>query len=188
MARHGIWLLILALGAALSSGKLMAIEEPDYELIRSDGDIAVRDYGPIVVAEVLVESDFEDAGNAAFRPLFEYISDNDIAMTAPVTQQADDNAWAVRFVMPRELKQESLPEPGNSNLTMKTVPPRRVAVIRYSGTWSVTNSQEHLAKLTDWIEAEGYAIAGEASWARYTAPYSLWFMRRNEIHLPILTD
>lgn len=188
MARQVKWLLILALGGAFMGEELMAIEEPTYELVRSDGDFAVRDYGSMVVAEAQVDASFEDAGSEAFRPLFNYISDNDIAMTAPVTQQATGDTWAVRFVMPEDYTQESLPEPTSSAVIMKTMPPRRVAVIRYSGTWSSTNYRDHLTELTSWIESEGYEVAGDAEWARYNAPFSLWFMRRNEIHLPIVAN
>jgi effector-binding domain-containing protein len=178
---------MLVLTGILFSGQLMAIEEPEYRLIQSDGIVEVRDYDSIVVAESVVDADFQKAGNKAFRNLFNYISDNNIKMTAPVTQESVGNDWAVRFVMPKEFTIDSLPEPQSANVTMKVLPPRRVAVVRYSGSWSSDNYREHLSELTRWVEAEGYAITGDAVWARYNGPFSLWFMRRNEIHLPVQT-
>ncbi len=163
----------------------MAIEEPDFRLIREDGDIQVRDYDAVIVAETVVEADFENAGNEAFRSLFDYISENDIAMTAPVTQESTGEGWAVRFVMPEAYSLESLPEPQASNVQMKALPPRRMAVIVYSGSWSGENYRSHLAELMNWLNAEGFEVTGDAIWARYNGPFSLWFLRRNEIHLPI---
>ena len=183
-----LMLVMLVLTGILYSGHLMAIEEPEYRLIQTDGVVEVRDYDSILVAESVVDADFERAGNQAFRNLFNYISDNNIEMTAPVTQESVGNDWAVRFVMPKEFTIDSLPEPQSANVTMKVLPPRRVAVVRYSGSWSSDNYREHLSELTRWVEAEGYAVAGDAVWARYNGPFSLWFMRRNEIHLPVQTS
>ena len=71
---------------------VLAVEEAEYRVVEQHGDIEVRDYAPSIIAEVVVNEDFEDAGNRAFRALFKYIDGNnreqqEIAMTAPVSQQ-----------------------------------------------------------------------------------------------------
>ena len=163
----------------------VAIEEPEYVVIQNDGPFEVRDYTPTVVAEARVNGDFEEASNKAFRPLFEYISSNDIAMTAPVSQEPAGDGWAVRFMMPADYSLADLPEADNPNVQIRKTPARRVATIRYSGAWSAENYNEHLRKLETWLEQHGYEKTSDPVWARYNSPYSLWFMRRNEIHIAI---
>ena len=51
----------------------------------------------------------------------------------------------------------------------------------YSGGWSEKNYKNYLASLQEWIEQNNLTVAGEPVWARYNAPFTPWFMRRNEI-------
>ena len=46
--------------------------------------VEIRRYHSCVMADVLVEGPYEQAGSIGFRPLVTYISQNNIAMTAPV--------------------------------------------------------------------------------------------------------
>ena len=99
----GLILAGLAFGTA--GGVAMGTEQAAYRVERTDGDFQVRQYSPQVVAEILVDGTLEEAGNKAFRPLFDYISGanrakGQIAMTAPVGQEAVGNRWAVTFMMP----------------------------------------------------------------------------------------
>jgi effector-binding domain-containing protein len=148
----------------------------------------------------------EDAGNRAFRPLFKYISGDNgsreeismtspvsqekrsekIAMTAPVSQTESNGGWAVSFMMPAEYTMDTIPQPANSAVRIREVPAYRAAVIRFSGRWTEKNYAEHLAKLQSWITDEQLTIDGEPIWARYDPPFKLWFMRRNEILIPVL--
>ena len=111
-----------------------------------------------------------------------------IAMTAPVSQQASDDGWAVSFMMPAAYTMDSIPEPLDSEIIIREIPSYRAAVIRYSGFWSENNYQEHLEQLQQWIAAEGLQASGDAVWARYNAPFTPWFMRRNEILQRVLPD
>ncbi|NIQ94116.1 MAG: heme-binding protein, partial [Desulfuromonadales bacterium] len=52
---------------------------------------------------------------------------------------------------------------------------------RYSGTWSEDLYRENEKILLEAIEAAGLKAIGEPIFARYNAPFSLWFMRRNEV-------
>ena len=196
----------LLAGLLLSAAApLQAIEEPAYTVLVSDRPLEIRDYAPMVVAETVVTGAQERAGSRAFRTLFEYIDGNNrarreiamtapvtqqrapekIAMTAPVTQQAADGGWAVRFVLPSSYTLETAPEPNDPAVTLRAVAPHRAAVIRYSGTWSRERYEAHLLTLREWLEARGLQPAGDPVWARYNAPYVPWFLRRNEILLPL---
>ena len=186
------------------AGTLQAVEEPDYEVLRQDGDFELRAYGASLLAETVVNGDFEEAGNRAFRALFEYIDGNNrareeiamtapvsqarsekIAMTAPVSQRAEGGEWVVSFMMPTGYTMETLPEPLDQRVALRELPPYRAAVIRYSGFWSEKNYREHLEALRRWMKETGLEAGGEPVWARYNAPFTPWFLRRNEILIPV---
>ena len=186
----------------------MAGEEAKYSVVSAAGDFAVRDYDAHVLAETTVRSDREEAGNKAFRTLFNYISgDNQsrqsVAMTSPVTQKAEsekiamtspvgqrgsNETWVVSFMMPAAYTLETLPKPTDKAVTLRAVPGRRMAVIRYSGTWSGKRFIAHKAKLEAWVQQQGLTVLGPAEWARYDPPFKPWFMRRNEVLIPIGKD
>ena len=183
----------------------MAIEEAAYTVIARDGAFEIRDYAPHVVAETLVEGTLEEAGNKAFNRLFRYISGGNrsreqvamtapvsqrpegekIAMTAPVAQQRARGRWAVSFMMPASYTLETLPTPEDPQVALRQVPPRRMAAVRYSGSWSERGYRRNLQKLESWMREKGLVPAGDPVWARYNSPFSLWFLRRNEILIPL---
>ena len=192
---------------ASMTGTAMAVEEAQYQVIRTDDTIEIREYAPSIVAETVVNDDFESAGNRAFRKLFNYISgDNStadkIAMTAPVTQQekqsekiamtapvgqrATPDGWAVSFMMPASYTMETIPQPDDPAVVLRHIPEYRAVAIRYSGFWSEKNYAEQLEKLQAWISKNQLETTGPPVWARYNAPFTPWFMRRNEILVPIL--
>ena len=148
-----------------------AIEEPDYEVIKKFASVELRQYAPYVVAEVVLDATAEDAGNRAFPILAGYIfgknkGEKTFAMTAPVTQTA-------------------APEPVDPRVQLRGVPAATWAVIRYSGSWSQSNYQEHLDALKAALQTASVATQGEPVLARYNAPITPWFMRRNEIWLAV---
>ena len=191
--------------AALLPGLASAVEEAEYRVVLNDGSFELRDYAPSIVAETVVEADFEDAGNRAFRLLFRYIDGNNvaqkeiamtapvsqgqasekIAMTSPVGQQAADGGWVVSFMMPTSYTMETIPQPSDPAVRLRAVPAYRAASIRYSGFWSEARYREHLQELMAWIEQQGLQPAGAPVWARYDPPFKPWFMRRNEILVPV---
>ena len=109
-----------------------------------------------------------------------------IAMTAPVGQQSNNGGWAVSFMMPSGYTMETIPEPDDPDVVLRNIPAYRAAVIRYSGFWSEERYLEHLEQLQAWIERNQLEAAGEPIWARYNAPFTPWFMRRNEILIPLM--
>jgi len=180
-----------------------AIEEPEYEVIRKFDNVELRRYAPYVVAEVVLDSPAEDAGNQAFPILAGYIfgknkGEKKFAMTAPVTQTAAPvrmdmtapvtqasvaGGTRVQFVLPKGVTLATAPEPIDPRVQLRLVSAATWAVIRYSGTWSQSNYLEHLSELKASLQAVGVATQGEPVLARYNAPFTPWFMRRNEIWL-----
>ena len=185
----------------------MAIEEATYKVVEKDDGFEIRDYAPHILAETVVEGDLEQAGNKAFNRLFRYISGDNrsrdkvamtapvsqepigekIKMTAPVGQQRVQEKWAVSFVMPALYTLETLPKPEDPKITLRQVPARRMAAVRYSGFWSEKNYLRYKLELESWIHGRGLTIVGEPIWARYNSPFTPWFLRRNEILIPVDT-
>lgn len=185
----------------------MATEEAKYSIVKKEAAFELRDYSSHILAETVVEGDINDASNKAFGKLFGYISGKNqsrnkvaitapvsqapiaekIAMTAPVGQQSIGNKWAVSFMMPASYTMQALPIPSDASVILREVPARRVASIRYSGLWSEARYMEHKVQLEAWILKNNLKSSGEASWARYDPPFKPWFMRRNEILIPVET-
>jgi hypothetical protein len=183
----------------------MAIEEATYNVVKKDEKFEIRDYTPHILAETIVEGGIEQAGSTAFKRLFRYISGDNrsrskvamtapvsqeprgekIAMTAPVGQQSVQGQWAVSFMMPASYTLETLPEPKDPKVSLRQVPARRMAVIRYSGFWSEKNYLRYRKELEAWVHEEGLTIVGDPVWARYNPPFTPWFLRRNEILIPV---
>ena len=186
-----------------------AIEEPDHEVIRKFDNVELRHYPPYVVAEVVLDTPPEDAGSQAFPILAGYIFGKNkgekkfamtapvtqtaasapapvrMEMTAPVTQAAVAGGTRVQFVLPKGVTLATAPEPIDPRVQLRVMPAATWAVIRYSGTWSQTNYLEHLGELRASLDAAGVATQGEPVLARYNAPFTPWFMRRNEIWLAL---
>ena len=192
------YLMLLAL--PMSS---QATEEPDYTVVQTLNKVEVRQYAGYAVAEVLVPGPAEDAGNTAFPILAGYIFGKNkgertlemtapvtqtpvpvkLEMTAPVTQSAAPGGYLVQFVLPKGITSANAPVPIDARVMLRDVAESRLAVIRYSGFWSDGNYQKHLQELQSTLAANGLRTVGEPVYSRYNAPFTPWFMRRNEIWL-----
>ena len=171
--------------------------------------VEVREYAPYIVAEVVVPGPAGDASSQGFKLLSGYIfgknkgerkismtapvtqtaqtaTPQKIEMTAPVTQTATDGGYVVQFVMPAGSTLETLPEPIDPKVQLRAMPGARFGVIKYSGFWSDSNYETHLATLRKALEAAGLKTTGEPVYSRYDPPWTPWFMRRNEIWLKLL--
>lgn len=197
-----LFLLLTFIVLPMSSN---AVEEPTYKVVREIEGVELRQYAPYVVAEVVLDATAEDAGSRAFPILAGYIFGKNKAekkfamtapvtqsaapvkmeMTAPVTQAAVTGGMRVQFVLPQGVSLESAPEPLDPRVQLRLVPASQWAAIRYSGTWSQANYNEHLGKLQAILATAGIATQGEPVLARYNGPMTPWFMRRNEIWLAL---
>jgi effector-binding domain-containing protein len=184
----------------------MAIETPNYKILLKAEEFETRQYAPHIVAETIVDGDFDSASSAGFKRLAGYIfggniskqkiamtapvgmaenKSEKIAMTAPVGQELKDGKYAITFTMPSTYTLESLPIPNDKNVSLKLISEKTYASIRFSGTWSQSRYEEHLVSLKKWIEQKHYESVAEPNYARYNPPWTPWFMRRNEILIEI---
>lgn len=199
--------LLLALTLGLFAGTpVMAAPEPPFTLRLEEGDFAVRSYPGLVVAEVSVSGDRSSAARQGFRLLAGYIfggntrkasiamtapvlqepaGSTKIAMTAPVLQSGADKSWTVRFVMPTGSTLENLPKPNNSRVRLLALPPTQMAVVRFSGLVWPSTITARTAALQDFIRKHRLKAAGAPALAQYNPPWTLWFLRRNEMMIPL---
>jgi hypothetical protein len=185
--------------------EIMAIETPEYQVLKKRNAYELRRYLPTIVAEVSVEGmDYRDAANRGFRPLASYIFGENtgtekIAMTAPVTAESapekipmtapvtvsGENTYRVAFTMPSKYTMETLPKPKDPRITFRQLPERTMAVIRFSGAFNQRNFMKHLIKLQEWMMRSKLIAIGEPIIAGYDSPFVPWFLKHNEILIEI---
>ena len=202
-------LAIILLQSGCSLVGVRSTGEPDYSVLQSDELFEVREYEPLIVAETLVDASFDDAGSIAFRRLFGYISgDNEaaaeiamtapvmaldennssgekISMTAPVTGQETALGWRFAFVLPSTYTLANAPMPGNPEVSLKQLPARKVAVVRYPGSWNEAGYDENLKLLQQWMLQNQLKVDSLPRAAAYDPPWTLPFLRRNEVMIDI---
>jgi len=194
--RIGRWIAaglgLAAIGAAAVYAQYRNTEEPEFALVRAEGEYELRDYPALVVAEVTSSGDRQRASGASFRRLAAYIFAQDrpqggesIAMTAPVLQQeTEDGRWQMRFVMPAKYSLETLP-PAPADISLAEVPARRMAAVRFAGNGGAADLATREAQLRAWLAAQGIVPEGEAEFAFYDAPMVPGALRRNEVLIPV---
>ena len=162
------------------------VKEPPFTIIHSALPFETRLYQPTVTAQVEVSGERKSAINAGFRLLADYIFGNNttrekITMTAPVTQQAQGHHWQVRFVMPEGSTLSSLSKPNNAKVSLQTIPAQKFIVIKFSGFHSDRNIRPHQLELNHYIQVHKLKTIGDPIIAFYNPPWTLPFLRRNEI-------
>ena len=191
-------------GLVFTGAPAMATEEPRYEVVASNDTYEVRRYEPYIVAEVDIVAESErDAGNRAFRILAGYIfGDNKpqqrmamtapvettaadtgekMAMTAPVETTAGESGYVYAFIRERKYTLETLPEPLDPRIRIREKPARYVAALRFSGFANARRYAKHREQLRTALDLDRMPRRGEFVLARYDAPFTPPFMRRNEV-------
>lgn len=203
-------ILLLLTQTGCSVVGIRTTPEPEFTVVAADGAFELRQYGELVVAETTAEGPYSDASSTTFRRLFRYISGENsstesiamtapvgvqsasaeddgesIAMTAPVLVANRDAEWTLSFVLPAEYTLENAPVPTEDGVRLNTVPPRTVAVVRYSGLQSAEKMIAQEERLRAWMDAQGYQSLGAARAAGYDPPWALPFLRRNEVMIDV---
>lgn len=187
----------------------MATEEPAFTASLREGAFEVRSYPALLAAQVSVTGTRDEASRAGFKLLAGYIfggntrrqtinmaapvvqskpCNETIAMTAPVIQTAmpgHTETWTVRFIMPATFTMDTLPTPNDSKVELVAVPPARYAVVMFSGRAHEDDVIQKTGELTEFMTEHALRAAGPPALARYNPPWTLWFLRRNEVHIPV---
>ena len=188
-----------------------ATPKPVYTIIKSDGQIEVRQYKKQLYAETEVSADnFSDASSRAFMIIADYIFGNNtqgnapekIAMTAPVVaqraekiamttpviaQENESGVYTVAYIMPEKYQYlEELPTPNNKQVKLRSVSGYKVVAIQFPGFFGdKRQTKKKEEKLYKWAEANGYVPISSPIYAGYDPPTTPPFLRRNEIMLEI---
>lgn len=180
-------------------------EQQRFSVVATFPEFELRRYDACVLAEVTVGGSLESAGNRAFRRLAGYIGGRNragrslamtapvvqeqagrrIAMTAPVVQREEGVQHIVGFVMPAGETLETLPDPTDGSVSLREVPEEFAAALRYGGRWTESAYQQQLTRLRDAVARVGLTVTGPPRWARFDPPWTPWFLRRNEVVLPV---
>ena len=184
----------------------MATEEPPYESLEMSGDVELRRYAPLIVAETLVDGPLDRASSEGFRRIAAYIFGGNrpasgapgqkITMTAPVTMEPDPQRiemtapvtieggggnWRLSFVMPSGFTMATLPSPIDSRVTLREIPERTTAALAFSGLAREEKVARKTGELRSWLAGRGIDQTSPRRLARYNPPWTPPFLRRNEI-------
>ncbi len=184
-------------------------EEPKYSVVDRVGDIEIREYGPQIAAETTIDADETAARSAGFRRLAGYIfgankgnakiamtvpvaqsqgtsASEKIAMTAPVSQSRDAaGRWVIRFMMPASFTMETLPTPNDPSIRLVQVAPETLGVLRFTGLTGVDAVAERRQALLASLQAGAWKPSGTPVTWFYDPPWTLPFLRRNEVAVPV---
>jgi effector-binding domain-containing protein len=184
-------------------------EEASYKVLDKHDQIEIREYDELVVVETYVNTDYYEAGNIAFKKLFAYISGENLSntkismtvpvmskegnavdgekipMTSPVLGERQAKGWRYSFVLPAGYALEDAPLPSNPDVKLAVIPRKKVAVIRYSGSWKEQTMREKSEKLVEWIQTKNFEVLSKSRSAGYDPPWTLPFLRRNEIMIDV---
>ena len=177
---------------------------PDYRVLSSEGDLEIRDYPAIIVAETVVRGPRKAALRQGFSILADYIfaksrGGEALPMTVPVLQDAreplesdppvfDDmieGGWRMRFVMPEGRTRRDLPEPPEA-VVLVEIPARRVGAIRFAGVADDARLAEFEDRLRGWLIRHEERAEADAEYAFYNSPMIPPQLRRSEVLIPIV--
>lgn len=185
-------------------------EEPPHTSRNLGNGVEIRRYQERIAAETTVTASEEGARSAGFRLLAGYIFGGNhakaaiamtapvsqtqsagakIAMTAPVSQSPGaDGDWVIRFFMPAKWTMDELPAPDDDRVRLVSVAPETVAVQKFSGNRDARAVAAHVERLQNSLRAYGFEVTGDATAWFYDPPWTLPFLRRNEVAIPVTED
>jgi hypothetical protein len=181
-------------------------QEPPFTVISNTPNYQVRVYSPYLIAEV---PQIVGQENSSFTILAKYIgvfgtpenlakealamtspvitvAPKKIAMTSPLLNEKDTMSFVLPFTY---TKLEQLPVPTDKRIVLRAVPRRILGVTVFSGWYSAIEGDKQLRKLKSWLESDHIIKEGSVedsdsvNWsvAQYHPPFTLPFLRRNEI-------
>lgn len=165
--------------------------EPDYALIYREGDKELRQYRGFVLAKTKASGPYVSAIKRCYSRLTEYLGGENfgkikLPFRTPIFQQKESSEWSVAILLPDHLDLRSAPAPVNSNVSIQKIPPKKVAVIRYSMWNSPEKIKEKEIELRSWLSQQrDFASISPGRVAEYGPPLNLPLRRRHEVHIDV---
>ncbi|MGC9270603.1 SOUL family heme-binding protein [Acidiphilium sp.] len=199
-------LMSVALSACSVVGIRSGTAEPKYTVISTVGPVQIRHYDERIAAETTITGSVEHARYQGFRRLAGYIfganrTRTKIAMTAPVAQSASQTiamtapvaqtqtaagAWTIQFFMPAHFTMETLPVPNDPSVHLVTVPAETYAALRFSGLPNPSAVAREQSRLLALLKSSPWTPVGEPTAWFYDPPWTLPFLRRNEVAVKVV--
>lgn len=184
--------------------------EVDFDLVIDEGHVQLRHYCSYHIAKIRVESNEEDQNReTAYMRLLNYVLGRNsrsevIEAMSPLIQEdvaarrtalmslqkneIDPHLCAVEvsMILPRDLTLETVPAPLDSEIEILKVRPHLTAALRFAGLCG-KQKQHRLSKyLRLWLHEKGLLPTSAPRLAKYNHPFTLPFLRRNEIHIDVV--
>jgi hypothetical protein len=169
------------------------VEEINYQVLKKDRSIEIRQYPQIILAEVKGQDDTN-----AFNILYHYITGNNttqknISMTAPVitslniemTHPVISQGPSFAFVLPQKYNEKTTPKPNSPEISIRVEPEKTIAVLRFSGRTIRRRIQTFEQELQKQLKDLNLPIKGKPFLMRYNSPFTPGFLRRNEIGVEV---
>jgi hypothetical protein len=182
-------------------------EQPRHEILAHDGRFEIRQYAPYLTASITTAGTFKGTQRESFMTLAGYIfgknrssakmemtapvaqstKSESIAMAAPVMmQESGAQAWVMTFVIPSKYTLETVPKPLDPRIELRETPGELLAVARYTWSFTEQRGRRRERELRDWLDAQGkYEAVGPARFSGYDPPWTLPFLKRNEVMIPV---
>ena len=168
------------------------IETYPYSVEKNFDSFEVRNYEASLFTSVkLSTNQYKEASGKGFSILAGYIfggnnKNEKIAMTSPVSMSLEDS-MTMMFMVPKKYNKETLPEPDQSQIEFREVPPKRVAAISFGGWADDKKIAKHKTALVSALDAKNISYKDKFYFLGYNAPYEL-FNRRNKVIVELLAD
>lgn len=192
-------------GAGFNVMGVRSSEEANYRVLAENGAIQIRLYQPMLIAKTEIEADYSQAGRIGFNRLAGYIfgrnvQRQELAMTTPVFRESNghietvdeasentqgNNKWIMAFVMPPSLDSTTLPQPSDPLVIIQSIPAKKVATLRYTGSLNQQRISEYSQLLLAWLDEQHIECLSSPRSAAYDPPWAIPSLRRNEIHIDI---
>ena len=166
-------------------------EEPQYKVLIHEQNMEIREYSSRILAQVNQKGSYKETSNSSFRKLAAYIFVENqksikMKMTAPVLQEPKESGWIMSFVLPQNYDAKTLPLPLDNTVSIAERPPQVFAVLKFSGFVTESKMKNLEKELKEWIVSKGYTFEDTVVTARYDPPWTIPFLRRNEIQLRVV--
>ena len=165
---------------------IRTVEILNYQVLEKDGKFEIRQYEDYWVVRTKIDGEYRRSSDEGFRLLFNYISGGNkqqqkIAMTGPVIQKKRGKSWIMEFVLPSKYNKIQPPEPLDPEVNVVKVSGYKAAAISYSGNLREEKYNAKIEELLNIIKLKGPQTIGEPFSAGYDPPWTIPFLKRNEV-------